>query len=334
MKICSIGAALVLCICTCLSAQYVFTPYVYHPSDTPTSGACDTFPFSTHTGWRFQFIYRPKPQENIPTMITDIAFAPCVAGTFTAGDFQIRMGHTTYNDFSSSTTRSFNEVLGAPTEVYRRGPVSWDMVPGMWCEIGLTTPFQYVGNNYNICVEIRYNATSPGNGVVHTVSTLDMAIPRAFAHSGQCNDPFNQPTWKEAGVGGPKHRFSVGFVMNGDVETPIGKEDILVFQGGPSNTVYMVAASLGNNPLPLGPSTKPCTINLTVDALFYLSIFSGPPLFNNYVGMLGPTGGGQAKLCVPNIPFLVGIEIYHAAVSYHPLTIPVCTNTVMTKITS
>ena len=319
--------ALLLCVCAGLTAQ----AYIYNPSNTPgTGGGPNSWPFNLYTGWRLQFIIHQKVLGNAPLTIQDIAFSPTATRTFSVPDFQMRMGHTTYMDFGTSGTTKFATILGPnPVEVYKRGPISWSCVSPQWSDIGLTSSFVYNGND-NICVEIRYNTTASGGTSIWT----DTSIPRAYTHMSYSNDPFNDPNWQTPIPGeymAPKHRLTVkqGFMINADATVSVGKAATLALSNGVGGEFYMVAASLSKLPLNLGK----CTIYLTPDNLFWGSIQIGAPIFNNYLGTLDRSGAATANLAVPNVPALVGIVVYHAAISFTGSIFPTdCTNTDSTQI--
>jgi len=326
MKRSLICTALLLCICACLSSQYI-----YNPSDTPTAGGSNAWPFNVYTGWRLQFIIHNKVLGTTPLVIQDIAFAPTSTRTFSVPDFQMRMGHTTYVDFGTSGTTKFSVILGpTPTEVYKRGKISWACTANTWSDIGLTSPFKYNGRD-NICVEIRYNTTTSGGTSIRT----DASIPRAYTHMSYSNDPFNDPNWHTPIPGeymAPKHRLTAGkqgLVLVADATVSVGKTANIALVNGVGGEFYQVAASLSTLPLNLGK----CTIFLTPDNLFWGSLQIGAPIFNKYIGILDRSGGASAGLGIPNVPTLVGIVVYHAAVSFTGTTFPTdCTNTDATQI--
>lgn len=304
--------------------------YVYNPSNTPTTGGANSWPFNLYTGWRFQFIIDQKVLGTNPLTITNIAFAPNSTRTFAVKDFQMRMGHTTYKDFGTAGTTKFATILGkGAVEVYRRGAITWACTTGKWSDIGLTAPFKYSGKS-NVCVEIRYNASASGGVTVYT----DASIARAYTHSRYTADPFNATDWYSPIPGeymGPKHRLTLqgGFSLAAPATVSIGNTALLSLSGGHSASFYQIAASVsGKTPVPLGAYT----IFLTPDAVFWASVLIGPPVFNSYAGILSRSGTGGGKFATPNTPLLVGITIYHAAISYDRSGINGATNTGETKI--
>ncbi len=279
MKKSLICVALLLCICTGLTAQFI-----YNPSDTPATGGGNSWPFNLYTKWRFQFIIDKKIMGPCPATITDIAFSGYYSPsrTFAVKDFQMRMGHTTYSKFSTAGTTLFDKILGpTPTEVYKRGAITWVCNYHKWSDIGLTSPFLYNGKD-NICVEIRYNHTTSGG----TVTLTDPSIARAYTHARYTADPFNATNWYAPIPGemmGPKHRLTLkkGLTVAAPTAIPIGTSAFIMLANGKPGDFYQLAASLGQGPLVLAPCYS---VNLTVDGIFLASILIGPPLFTQYAG--------------------------------------------------
>lgn len=311
MKKSLICVALLLCISAGLTAQFI-----YNPSDTPSTGGANSWPFNLYTGWRFQFIIDQKVLGTCPLTITDIAFAPSSTRTWgtTVTKFEMRMGHTTYKDFGTAGTTLFDKILGpSPTVVYPAGTISWPCTSGVWSDIGLKAPFVYNGSG-NICVEVRYLATASAGLSTRT----DASIARAYTHARYSANPFTEPNWESPIPGemmGPKHRLTLmkGLTVVPDPAVSIGNTAQILLSNGNPGHFYQLAASLGNTPLPLAPCY---TVNLTPDGVFMASILIGPPIFYYYAGTLSKSGTSGAKLAMPMIKALVGLKVYHAAVSY------------------
>jgi len=306
--------------------------HTYNPANTPGTGGSNSWPFNLYTGWRFQFIIHNKVLGSIPFAIKDIAFAPTFARTFSAHDFQMRMGHTQYNQFSTAPTPEFDKVLGSsPTEVYRRGPISWNCKANTWCDIGLTTPFNYDGKS-NICVEIRYNSTTSAGVSTRTSPN----IPRAYTHSRYSKDPFNEKQWYVPIPGemmGPIHRLTVEKcctkVLTAPSKVKLGGTAPIQFNGANPGDLYQIASAFGNTQIPLGTGS----IFLAMDGLFVVSLWLGPPVCVGYAGPVHPTGVGMGQLVVPKIPGIVGLNVFSAAVTYNKGGLAYCYNTARTSIT-
>ncbi len=330
-------AALALC---CLSVTLAAQGTIYNPSNTPNTGGANSWPFrgiSTTQGtrWRFQFIINASVLPNAPIKITDIAFAPTVTKVWSATQFQVRMGHTTYNSFVKAAVQPacFDNMLGPCPTICYNGPIKWACKANAWSPIRLRCPFGYDGRR-NICVEIRYNGGPGSNGVTtRTASSINRAYMHNISAFGGVADPWNHPCWIDPIPGqamGPKHCLSYArtCVLLASDTVKVGQTAGISIIQGPSGGFYQIAASLGQGP---GFSVGNCHICLSVDPTFWASIFVGPPVFNNYAGTLTASGSGGGKFAVPNIPFLAGLCVYHAAILFGKGGI-CCTNTDGTKI--
>ena len=288
---------------------------VYNPADTPDTGTANNWPFNTYTAWRYQFIVNASVLPAAPMKITDIAFAPTATKSWTAKQFQVRMGHTTYKDFSTAPTPNcFDTMLGpAPVLVYD-GVMRWDCVADTWCFLGLESSFGYDGTR-NILVEIRYRG-GPGSAGVST--RRDTSINRAYTHTGSTADPYNASCWIVPIPGqdaGAMHCLSVtkGNVLLAPDTVRLGRSATLQLLNGPARQFYQIAASLGQRPV---MKVADWPVSLAVDSVFFNSVFLGAPVFYRYGGTTGSTGAATATLNVPVISPLVGVDIYHAAVFY------------------
>jgi hypothetical protein len=311
--------ALVLLIGASLGAQ----GYIYNPSDTPTAGSSNAWPFSSSkAAWRFSFIVDASVLPAANFKITDVAFAFTGNATKTATQLQVRMGHTTCKNYSTSGTTSFDALLGpCPTIVYD-GALNWPITGNQWQDIGLQRTFAYDGSR-NIVIEVRYYGGS-GSASVRT----DASIARAYTHSTYSADPYNEANWYTPIPGemmGPKHRLTYvkdNMVLAPDVAS-IGSSVGINYVNGPAGDFYQMAASLGQSQLNLGT----CSIFLDVDSVFLYSVLFGGPVFNGYAGQLSAQGNALGKFAVPALKQLVGVCVHHAAIAYNKGGISGCTNT-------
>ena len=58
---------------------------------------------------------------------------------------------------------------------------------------------------------------------------------------------------------------------------------------------------------------------LTPDSLFFTSLFTGPPLFQGFVGLLGSDGTADLTLFFSNLPALSGLPVHAGAISVDPV---------------
>jgi len=315
-----------------LKIRLHFGEGICNPSDTPTTGGTNSWPFNTYTAWRYQLIVNKSVLPSSPLKITDIAFAPTSTKTWQAKQVQIRMGHTTKSDFNTPVPPNcFDDMLGpCPTIVYE-GPLTWSCAAGTWSPIGLQSAFGYDGSR-NILVEIRYSGGPGSSGV--TVRT-DASINRAYTHTSYSKDPYNEPCWYTPIPGqalGAKHCLDVtsSTVLLAPDTVRLGNKAAIRLLNGSGRQFYQLAASLSQRP---GITVGGCTIYLGLDPIFLYSLLIGPPLFNNYGGQLSSAGAGTGTFIAPTIPATIGLCVYHAGVVYTNRGVILdCSNTDGTQI--
>jgi hypothetical protein len=317
---------LVLLVGASLGAQ----GYIYNPSNTPTAGGGNAWPFtSSYSAWRFSFIVDASVLPNAPIKITDVALAFTGSVTKTAKQLQVRMGHTTHKNYSGSGTTSFDVILGpCPTIVYD-GPLNWPITANQWEDMGLQRSFGYDGKR-NVVIDIRYHG-----GANAAYVRTDPTIPRAYISTQRTADPYNSPTWFVPIYGemmGPKHRLT--YVKDNILIAPdslqVGTSGAIAYGNGPGGDFYRIAASLGQS---VQWHFGKCSLFLDPDGVFNYSVLFGAPIFNNYSGVLSAAGGAAGKFAVPAMKQLVGICVYHAGVAYNTGGVSGCTNTDGTLLT-
>ena len=291
----------------------------YVPSYFANTGSCNSYPMGTDTEWRFQMIVNAQYLPSSPVKITDLAFAPCNSAKFTAKQFLVRMSHTTLKNFKGTNDKCFDPNLcPCPTTVYN-GSMAWNAVKDTWSPLGLNCKFGYDGKR-NLLIELRYMGGNGGTSVHR-----DSVVPRLWAKGAGAYNAGCGSTDTGTTEAGPKIRLTLDshcILLAGET-MKIGGSGIIMLYGMPANQFYQIGASFGQTPLNLGP----CTLCLAPDTLFYLSLFTGPPLFVQYVGAIPSAGVARGMLNVPAIPQLKGLCVYHAAVAYGKPGILCCTNT-------
>jgi len=273
--------------------------YVFVPSDTPTTGSANAWPFSVYNNWRFQMLIPASSLPPAKFKITGIAFAPTVSAMFSSTDFQVRMAHTP----ASTLAPCFEDNFAHPPIICFDGALTWSATANTWSPIKLDRSFGYDGVR-NVVIEIRYRGGSAGILPVHYTGTTQ----RSYINSG--TDPYTAPCRTGAG-GGPKIQLMIDrmCVLHCPDTLPIGTSaPITIYQPHPS-AYYRILNSFGQGPIVLGGYT----MGLTVDSLFWASVWGSPPIFNNYTGpvpSMSPVGG---SMWLPNLSILVGLKIYSAA---------------------
>ena len=307
----------ILGLALCLTASATAQRRVYVPHNSPTVGTCDPTVFAA--GAR-RYVYVVKnhfayPELGRPVKIKEIAFAPCATANFTATRMQIRMGNTTV----TNAAQCFQQNHRFPIVVYD-GPVRWTALMNTWSPITLQYPFVARGWE-NIAIEIRYqgaNTTVP----LH----MDSSMSRVFQSTGA--DPFNAPcAVGSAQSTGPKTRFTLDdgnapllFVAD---HAHLGLyEPIEIMNATPGDT-FQLAASRGQSPITVGG----CRVNLAPDSTAYASVAIGSPYFNGYSGVIDEFGKGTGYLFIPNNRGLLGLRLFHAAVTFRNGKVAGCTNT-------
>jgi len=167
---------------------------------------------------------------------------------------------------------------------------------------------------------MAYTNGGGGNQLVNNCEfELKLGLVRAGFFTGST---FTPRVWN-----GNIH-YSGGFSCTAPVSQSIGTSGPVDLKGGPATDSFQIAASLGNtNTINLGK----CSLKLDLDGVFIYSVQFGAPFFNGYGGTL-VGGGASAKFSPPNMPVLIGVDVYHAAVSYNGGGVTGCTNTVKTTL--
>jgi hypothetical protein len=323
---------LILCglLAAAMTTGAIAQSVIYNPSNTPNTGGGNAWPFSFYTEWRYSWIINKSVLGSTPIKITDLAFATSTTGTWTAAQFQLRMGHTSLSTYAATTPPAFDTVLGGCPIVMIDGPLTWNVTANTWNYLGVTrSAFGWNGTD-NICAELRYQSGS-ANVTIYT----DPSINRAYTHTNYSATPYSEPNWFVPIPGealGGKNAYAVDSnnVLIASNQVQVGGSASIGLFGAQPAAAYQIAASLGQTPLPLTPS---CTLYLTPDALFSASAGGSlPGIFSNYAGIVTASGTAGARLNMPAIPALVGICVFHAAATVSGGNIIGCTNTTGTEI--
>jgi len=277
---------------------------VYSPSNTPTTGVCNAFPFSPGASgeWRYQAIFS-QAQMGPAARITDVSWAPCTGGTFTATTLEIRMSH-----LSVAPTNMFDANLPTPVVVRNAGPYSWAPVANAWSPLKLDCPFDYNGID-SLTVEVRYIGGVIGGGFGGSTHR-DVVSTRVYL---QAAGAYNAAVGTNGGLTGPKVRFTIADTsITGGLPTPGGTVTMLFDDSADAGLNYIGASSLGAGPIPIG-----CwQLELDPDLLLILSSSGAlPGTFQNFQGVLDASGQATPSILLPNVNALIGLVINNAFVT-------------------
>jgi hypothetical protein len=277
---------------------------VFVPSNTPTVGTCNAFPFSpgATAEWRYQAIFTAA-QMGPAARITDLSVAPCTTGTFSATMFEIRMSHLV-----GLPSAGFDTNLPTPVVVRNAGPYSWSPVIHAWSPLKLDCPFDYNGID-NLTVEIRYTGGVIGGGFTGSCHR-DAVAYRVYLNAVGA---YTATTGSAPSLTTHKFRFTLADTqITGGLPTPGGTVTMLFDDSADAGLSYIGASSLGAGPIPIG-----CwQLELDPDALLILSSSGAlPGTFQNFQGVLDLNGQATPAILLPNVNALIGLVINNAYVT-------------------
>ena len=295
---------LLLSIVALLVINLSLSSQVFVPTANPGAGSNNGYPWSTHPEWRFQMLIPASALGGMPFRITEMAFAPSGSTTFSSPQCEIRMAHTTQSTFHPTFD---NNLALNRTVVYTQGPITWKTTAHQWCDVGLTSFFDYNGKD-NLVVEIRYTARQGGTSI-HTDGTTIQRFYVFGAGAYSATQGVSQiDPWA------PNLRFTVAQAVLVGSGSPRPGNTILLDLTSPADAglPFQLATSLGTGPIVLGSRQ----IDLSPDDLLVVTIFGYlPSIFVNYAGLLDPSGKAQAKINLVAAPGLVGVRLHSAFVT-------------------
>jgi len=139
---------IVTCLCFAALATTLSAQSFYIPTNTPSTGTANAFPFNT-TDMRYQALIRATELNSTPALITGFALAPSATGSLSFGHVVMKMAHLASPTLV--TTFDTNLAAGAITTL-DAAPFNWQVTAGTWNEVDLQTPFVYNGVD-NVVVE-------------------------------------------------------------------------------------------------------------------------------------------------------------------------------------
>ena len=134
------GIALVLGVIATLGIPAVAGD-IHVPDSNATQGTCNVIPWGTSTEYRYQAVVPTTMMASGAVYITELGFAACNAGTFSATQCEIRMAHFT----GATPSTTFQTNLEKDVTVVFSGPITFPYLANQWSDVGLTSGFQYNG---------------------------------------------------------------------------------------------------------------------------------------------------------------------------------------------
>lgn len=278
---------------------------LYVPDANAGTGTCNVIPFGpfgSGTNVRAQFLLSSADLGATPFKILDIGFAACSTTTLQAQVMRIQMAHTTTSlsrDFCTNLGRCAIQVLGQTN--YR-----WSAPANQWSNMGLQCPFGYDGQR-NLVIDFQITGRS-GGGAFHRQFGK---VWRAWWYG--TTDPAKQCAASGADGAGLKIALTIAktSVLTCTEQVKLGAQGMVVLHNGPPGHLYQLGTSFTPGP-PIQVGTW--RICIGVDNLLVLSLL-GIPLFQNYNGVVPPSGKTGGTFSVPNLQPLVGLCLYHVGVT-------------------
>jgi hypothetical protein len=300
-----------------LSAQTV----VYVPDNNLTTGSTNSAPFGFFSEWRFQLLVDGVGLPATPFRILDVGIVPQAGTTYTASQCQIRMTHSTLANFQND--KNFNTNIGpCPTEVFN-GPISFPAANNQWSNLGLAGSFGFDGKRNLLC-EIRLQNSS-ANVWLRTAADKPLAIRRLMASGTGAYSATTGSVDTLTSTGSPKLSFTIDptVVLLGPDTVRLGAKGLIQLVQARAGDYYQMAASLGQMPINLGKYK----LFVTPDNVFIYSVLYGVPIFNGYAGTVSALGTAPGTFIPPKIPALVGVCVYHAALTFDKAGLTGASNT-------
>ena len=297
------GIALVLGVIATLGIPAVAGD-IHVPDSNATQGTCNVIPWGTSTEYRYQAVVPTTMMASGAVYITELGFAACNAGTFSATQCEIRMAHFT----GATPSTTFQTNLEKDVTVVFSGPITFPYLANQWSDVGLTSGFQYNGVD-SLVVEIRYVNRTGGTSFHRSSNVMRL-------YTGGTGS-YTATTASGSGLAALKMRFTTADVLLTGSGSPTPGGTINLHLSAPSDAgkPYQVGSSLGVGPIPLGSRQ----IGLDLDDLLVVST-SGflPAIFVNFAGQLDANGKGTAGIHILNDARLIGVRVHSAFLTLDP----------------
>jgi hypothetical protein len=300
---------------------------VYVPDNNPTTGSTNVYPFGYNTEWRYQVLVDGAELPATPFRILDVGIVARATNTFSATQCQIRMTHSTLANFQNN--RNFDNNIGpCPTEVFN-GPMSFPGTANQWVNLGLNASFGFDGTR-NLLFEIRFQNGSK-NVSLGMASTKPSAVRRMWNSGTGAYTATTGSVDSLTASGAPKVCLTIDrtMVLLGPDQVSLATKAAIQLVQAQAGDFCQMAASLGQMPFNLGKYT----IYLIPDNVFIYSVLYGAPIFNGYAGVVSAQGNAFGTFIPPKIPALVGVCVYHAALTFDKGGLTGVSNTAGLEIT-
>jgi hypothetical protein len=183
-----------------LAASAFAQTSLYVPDNDPTLGTCNAIPMSASFGsGATTYLGRIPASFLDPTnrTIRDVEFAPCAAGSFSAPDCQIGIGHVsaalplpfTYPTFDAAGNVIANGSFLDFSLLYNsvvQGPFTWNFLLNAWSPLGLDTAFSpaFTWNGTDdIAFYITYRGAT-GGASLHRTTTEPLRVYANAVYQG------------------------------------------------------------------------------------------------------------------------------------------------------
>lgn len=276
----------------------------YVPTNTPTVGTANVFPFGT-TDMRYQALVLASELGSTPAVIRGFGLAPANTGVRTFTHVTMKMAHLASS--SLSTTFDQNLAAGAVTTMDVAN-WAWPLTANTWNDVDLQVPFVFNGVD-NVVVEFLVQGSAGINGGMHRDSTNQRVYQGSYT---------GQLTGTNGGLSAFKMRFNLGDASSAafGLGCPASNQLVpaLTF-GGSSQLGQTLDTNLGN--------ALPSSVALLLIGLYMgqpfpvdLAIIGAPGCFAyfpnaaSFAVFTDPVGAGSYPLPIPNNTAFTGLCFY------------------------
>lgn len=297
------------------------------PDSASNAGTCNVIPFGDNTGsttWvnqKYQMLVPASFIGTVPTLIRELAFAPCGTGEQYFSSLVIKMDHVTGGTLS--TTFAANVGANAVTVLSVKDFV-WHRTADTWSPLGLQKPFTYLPPLGDLVIEVEaqgsknVGATQPALGF-HRSSTLQRVYAVGWTGTAPGSGSTDSAALKvqlctDLAVANPFGQGCKGsnnLVPQLSYPTPPKLNSafsIQVAQVIPATAAFLLYAASNGAPYPIDLSV----INMVGCSLYV-------PASVAQASATNANGIATVPLPIPNNPTLVGVKIFNQFAALDPL---------------